>query len=111
MSLLGGTKMRGDSWRSKREIHGKAVGLDFLFLLGIVGSGAALGPEGGVGAGSLVGSAEEEPKTAPRARPPARGSLAVPDVSLDVDLSRSGRVKSKGKDKVTRALLGGRIHL
>ncbi|NXY38371.1 PADI1 deiminase, partial [Pomatorhinus ruficollis] len=45
--------------------------------------------------------AEEEPKTAPRAHPlpVASSPLAVPEVSLDVDWSRSGRVKSKGKDK------------
>ena len=29
-------------------------------------------------------------------------SLDVSDVSLDVDLNRNGRVKSKGKDKVMR---------
>lgn len=51
-------------------------------------------------------SAEEEPKTALRAHPlpVASSPLAVQDVSLDVDWSRSGRVKSKGKDKVRRAL-------
>lgn len=41
----------------------------------------------------------------PRAHPlpVASPPLAVPEVSLDVDCSRSGRVKSKGKEKVTRA--------
>lgn len=36
-------------------------------------------------------------------------SLGVSDVSLDVDLSRSGRVKSKGKDKVTRSFAVGNV--
>lgn len=35
--------------------------------------------------------------------PVASFSLDILDVSLDVDLSRSGRVKSKGKDKVMRS--------
>lgn len=56
-------------------------------------------------------SAKEEPKRAPRAHllPVASSPLAVPEVSLDVDWSRSGRVKSKGKDKVRRGAVGGRI--
>lgn len=36
-------------------------------------------------------------------------SLGASDVSLDVDLSRSGRVKSKGKDKVTRSFAVGNV--
>lgn len=57
-------------------------------------------------------SPKEEPKRAPRAPllPVPSSPLAVPEVSLDVDWSRSGRVKSKGKDKVRRGAVGGRIH-
>lgn len=36
-------------------------------------------------------------------------SLDVSDVSLDVDLSRNGRVKSKGKDKVMRSFAVGNV--
>ena len=57
--------------------------------------------------GVKVGLVLDEPKMAPR----ARGSLSldVSDVSLDVDWRRSGRVKSKGKDKVTRSFAGGSV--
>lgn len=34
-------------------------------------------------------------------------SLDLSDVSLDVDLNRNGRVKSRGKDKVTRSFAVG----
>lgn len=35
--------------------------------------------------------------------------LDVSDVSLDVDLNRNGRVKSKGKDKVMRRFAVGNV--
>jgi len=41
--------------------------------------------------------------------PVASFSLDVSDISLDVDLNRNGRVKSKGKDKVMRSFAVGNI--
>lgn len=41
--------------------------------------------------------------------PVASFSLDVSEVSLDVDVSRNGRVKSRGKDKVRRSFAVGNV--